>query len=394
MPTTQRTALDGATNEHSSTMSQVAGSQPRNVEKVIESLDYMSVPLQRLIKYDSKSGDNVKQEWTDERYPATSDTLNGAVTATATGIVVANVQRFQRYNLIQVDDEIMWVSAINDGTSTLTVTRGGGIGSTSAAHSSGATVWIVGTATPENVDAAASTTTRGDTFHNFFQIFQHAIKVSDRQNNAGTYLIKGKEYKFEFARQYKIIRREIETSLFRGNRFAGAAGLPSMMGGIPVFVNQHVRDLAGQAFSQLTLMDLWQEVWDDVGPENCARLVICNAVPRRAISSFYGVEREVSNKDRKINLVVDRIETDLGPFDLMDPHFHCPRGLVLTIDPTNYKLRCFAGYGELHESEIPAGGAYKAGMLTADKTLIAMGDRASGKLVNVATSANDYPGLN
>lgn len=398
MPTTIATSFSNTVPAgHSTTMTQVANSQPRNVEALVEMLDYMDTPLARLIKKDSKTGDNVKQEWTDEVHPPVTLGLAEDLDTTETGVDVTTGQgvRLQVYNLIQIDDEIMWVSAMASAD-TATVTRGDNIGSTSASHTTGATIYIIGTATPEKVDAVASAVTRGDSYYNYFQILQKAIEVSERQNNAGNYLIKGQEYSFEQARKYKEMWRDLEINAWRGKKFAGSASLPSTMGGVPSFITQHVTDFSGQAFGVSDLMALISAQWSDVGPENIAKLILANQVPRRAISSFYKTQQNVllTPQDRKISLVVKTIETELGNFDLADPSFHCPPNLLVIIDPSNYKWRNFAGYGELHEGTLPAGGSYLKGMFTCDKTIIAMGDRASGKMTNLSTTVTDYPDLN
>lgn len=378
---------------HSTTMTQVANSQPRNVEALVEKLDYMDTPIARLIKKDGKTGDNVKQEWTDEVHPPVADQLNGAIDGSTTTVNVDNGARFQVYNLIKIDNEVLWVTGI--ATNALTVATRGSMGTSAASHLDDAKVLIMGTATPEKVDAVASVVSRGASYFNYFQILQKAIEVSDRQNNAGSYLIRGKEFPYEQARKYKEMWRDLEIVALNGVPFAGSASLPSTMGGIPSFITKHVTDLSNQAFDQVTLMALIQDIWFDVGPENVAKLIVAGAVPRRAISSFYKNETNIQMRpqDRKVDLVVKTISTELGNFDLMDPSFHINQGLVLLIDPDNYRWRNFAGYGELHETKLPAGGAYQKGAFTCDKTIIAMGDRASGKLINASTTTSDYDGL-
>jgi hypothetical protein len=400
MPTTTRYSFAGTANEHSSFMSQVASSQPRQVEKLYESLDYMEFPMSNLLATDSEGAFAIQQDFTDERFPPVTDVLNGTINNSVTAVVVTNVARFQVYNLIQIDSEIMWVSAITDGTSTLTVTRGGSIGSTAAGHTTGATIYIVSTATPENVPAAASVSTRGDTVTNYMQIFQVALKVSDRQNNAGSYLVgsgkaegPSKEYAWELARKFQEIARQFEQAIWRGAPFAGSASLPSMMGGIPAFITTNATDLAGLPFTDVQIVDQWQNAWNAVGPTNIARMVVAGAVPRRALSSFFKQNVQQKAVDRKVSLVVDEIETDLGTFELMDANFWIPQSTFVTIDPENYTVRNWIGYGAFHKSDLAVDGSYSKGAITGDKTLLCGGNRASVKFTSVSTTASDYPSL-
>jgi len=350
-------------------MTQVANSQPRQVSKLYESFDYMEFPLGNLIETDN--------------------------------VVVTNIARFQVYNLIQIDSEIMWVSAITDGTSTLTVTRGGSIGSTAASHTTGATVYIVSTATPENVAAVASVSTRGDTVSNYMQIFQKALKVSDRQDNAGSYLVgKNKkaeapsgEYAWELARKFREQARDLEQASWRGVPFVGSATLPNTMGGIPAFITTNVTDVASMPFTDVQCMDNAQLAWNQGGPTGMSRMIWAGAVGRRAISSFFKTNVQQQAVDRKISLVVDEIETDLGTFEVAEANFWIPQNIVVCIDPANYKYRNWAGYGDWHKSDLAIDGAYQKGAITGDKTLICGGDRVSWKITSISTTASDYPSL-
>lgn len=400
MPTTTRTSFDGTANEHISTQTQIAGAQPRQVAKLYESYDFMEFPMTNLIDTDSEAAYAVAQEFTDERYPPTTDSLAVAALIGDATIQVANGSKFQVYHLIQIDNEILWVTSI--AANVLTVTRGGSIGSTAAGHVINSVVHIVSTATPENVAAVASVTTVGDTVTNYMQILQKAIKVSERQDNAGSYLVgktkdpfkPSKQYAWEMARQFDVLAREREQAVWRGVPFAGSASLPSTMGGIPAFITTNVTDLAGQPFTPMQVMDAAQTTWDAGGPTNISRMIIAGAIARRALSSFYKVNVQLRQGDKRVSFVVDEIETDLGTFELADANYWIPPALVVCIDPDNYKWRYWGGYGNVHESKLAIDGAYNKGAVTADLTLICGGNRVSWKFTSVATTASDYPNLN
>ncbi len=403
MPTYQRYSSAGTANEHSSTMTQVANSQPRQIEKLYESFDYMEFAISNSISKDDEAAYAVAQEFTDERFPPTTDTLGGAGTDGATNpvaVTVSDGNRFQVYNLIQIDSEILWVESIAGNV--LTCRRGGSIGSVTAAHAAGATVYIVSTATPENVAVVMSSTARGDTVTNYMQIFQHGIKVSERQDNAANYFVgKGganspsKEYAWEMARQFRLVAREKEQAAWRGVPFAGSATLPSTMGGIPAFITNNVLDLAGQPFTPMQVMDMAQLAWSAGGPANMARQLWMGAVARRAMSAYFKVNvQQRAAGDKRISLVVDELETDLGVFEITEANFWIPPALVVCIDPDNYRWRAWGGYGEVHKSNLALDGAYNKGSITCDYTLICGGNRVSWKMTNVATASTDYQPLN
>jgi hypothetical protein len=399
MATIQRYSFAGTANEHSSVMTAVANSVPRQIEKMYESFDYMEFALTNLLGKSNKAAYAIAQEFTDERYPPVTDTLAEALDNSETGVDVTDGNRYQVYNLIQIDDEIMWVTAI--ASNTLTVTRGSSIGSTSATHDSGATIYIVSTATPENVAAVASVTMKGDTVTNYMQIFQHALKVSERADNGGSYLIgSGKaegpsnEFAWELARQFRQVAREREQAAWRGVPFAGSASLPSTMGGIPAFITENTLDLGGQPFTPMQMMDLSQDAWNAGGPAGMSRMIFAGAVARRAMSSFYKVNVQMTPRDRRVSLIVDEVETELGTFELTEANFWIPPALVVCIDPDNYKWRAWGGYGEVHKSDLAIDGAYNKGAITCDYTLLCGGNRVSWKMTDASITATDYPGLN
>lgn len=400
----QRYATAGAAQEHSSFMSQVANSQPRQVEKLYENFDYMEFVISNLIGKSEKAAYAVQQDFTDERYPPITDELAEDLDNSETGIDVTDGSKFQKYNVIQIDDERMWVSAEPSGN-TLTVVRGGSIGSTAATHSNGATIYIVSSAAPENVGAIGSATARGVTVTNYMQLFMRGLKVSMRQEYGGSYLVgKGKaegpshEYAWELARQFRLLAREREMAAWRGQPFAGtgpsSTGLPSLMGGIPNSITENVLDLADQPFTPMQVMDQMQLAWNAGGPTGMARMVYAGAVARRALSSFYRVNIQQGPRDKVISLVADEVITDLGPLMLAEANFWIPPDIVVCMDPDNYKWRAWGGYGEVHKTDLPVDGPFKQGMLTADYTILCGGDRVSWKMTSVATDSTLYPSLN
>src|SRR5437762_1205058 len=92
-------------------------------------------------------------EWLEDTLLPNTDTINDSTytnAVTDTDFVVSNVGRFRVGDQLQVEgsSEIMLVTAINTGTSTLTVVRGYG-GSTAAALANAKVIHILGNAALE-----------------------------------------------------------------------------------------------------------------------------------------------------------------------------------------------------------------------------------------------------
>lgn len=121
-------------------------------------------------------------EWLEDALLPNSDTINDSTYTDATAdttFVVSNVGRFRIGDQIRVSGaaEVMLVTAVNSGTSTLTVVRGYG-GTTASALGNGLTVNILGNAALEGDAADAARFTARSRKTNYTQIFSSTVEVS------------------------------------------------------------------------------------------------------------------------------------------------------------------------------------------------------------------------
>jgi hypothetical protein len=390
MPTTTRTVFGGATgNSFSSTTTQVSGSAIRYVDDQLENLDPDEVPLQKLIGT-GEAVTNRKIEWYDDRLAPTSDTLNGGINAAVTAVVVTNVARFQQYDLIKIEDEVLLVTAITDGTSTLTVAARGTY-STAATHASGVTVEILMPALPENTDTPPSPVTRGDPYFNYCQIADYGFQVSYRENEALYYHMRGKEYNKEVAKKYREAMIDFERLLFHGVAVDASGALPSTMGGFPAYITTNASAMAGAAFSRSDVLNLLQLAFAQVGKANMGKLLVMNSFAKEVLGSFWDAYRTGGMDTRVAANVIDKIATDFGTIDTM-MHYWCPVASMFLIDPKNYSLRPFRG-GQWQDEPLAKSGPYFKGHLYGDYGGEFKGNRAHAKMTGYSTTRGDYPTL-
>ena len=117
-------------------------------------------------------------EWLQDAYPARSDAAaatNITNSTTTTTIAVTTGAKFQVGDVVQLDDEFVWVSSISSNT--LTVVRGFG-GTTQATHESTATAYIRFTARIEGADSSSSPSEEVVSVTNCTQIFHKEILMS------------------------------------------------------------------------------------------------------------------------------------------------------------------------------------------------------------------------
>ena len=169
MATGMRTSLTDTTN------------QKRVISDVIKNIDPRDVPLIWLLgldnekKFQLQNFPSAKIEWLEDTDNPIADQLAEALDNSETGVDVDNATYFHVGDIIQVDDEQMWVSAI--AAPTLTVTRGFG-GTTAATHDDDSPVYIRSNARLEGAESTDSYTTTLTNPYNYAQTMHEEIKVS------------------------------------------------------------------------------------------------------------------------------------------------------------------------------------------------------------------------
>ena len=115
-----------------------------------------------------------KHEWNETALPVRKETSTLAATGT-TSLTVANAYGYQVGDLLQVNSEIVRVTALADAT-TLTITRG--YAGTTAAIQTAQVFYNLGSAAAENAAAPAGTALSSDRLYNYVQTFDRSVDLS------------------------------------------------------------------------------------------------------------------------------------------------------------------------------------------------------------------------
>jgi hypothetical protein len=338
-----------------------------------------------------------KVEWGNS-FLAPHQSATGASIAdgTTTSVTVAtgDGSKFQVNDMIKVESEYLWVTAISSDT--LTVKRGAQ-GTTGAAHTVvGTVIDILGPATVENQDTPIAPIARGSTEYNYPQLFDYGLFLSERDNNTNDYEItKGTKYEAYLAKLMKEAAIDFEKTAILGKRSAeaaatGATATPSTLGGLDYFTNRQY-DMAGAPISENQLMTVAQDLWTAVGEDKMAKTILLGGFMRRAMSSLWNSNRIADVKDTETTLVWKAIDTDFGRLRFVLSRY-IPAGAAYFVNLQDITIHPYKG-GAWKEVRLPSSGPYVKGRFTGDYTIVFRGNAARAKIVNASTSEADYPNI-
>lgn len=354
-----------------------------------------------------KSGQTVNQkrlEWGSQFLAPNQVTLGSAIASGATSIVLAAGEsaKVMVTDLIKVESEVFWVTAINPSNDTLTVQPGMG-GTAPSAHTlnDAATgqprvLDLLAPAAQENADSPIAPIAKGSMEYNLPQLMDYAIQVSNREDNTPTYEFNsGSRYNAYLQKIMKEAAIDFEKNSINGVRGSESSaivgsGTPTTMGGLNFFTPKVV-DLAGSPLSELTLMDVMQGSWERVGLENTPDTLLCGAFVKRAISSLWNSNRYSTVKDTTSTLVWDRVDTDFGPLKFQLSRYINP-GAAFLVDMSDITKHAYAG-GEWKEVVLPSNGPYKRGRFTGDHTIAFKGEQKRVKIANISTNPAAYSNM-
>jgi hypothetical protein len=339
-------------------------------------LDYLGDPL-----YPARQ---TKHEWLDEALNAISSTINeGAEYASGDlTLTVTNGALFRVGDEIQIDDEVLLVTAIS--THDLTVTRGYG-SSTAAAHDDGSTVTILGNAALEGADALTSRETSRTRRANYTQIIKATVDVSGT-TQAVSWIGVPNEYEHQKTLRLKECLWELERCVLRGTTpgttDVGSDTVRRSMQGIMHWFSTNASNASSATMDRDTLDGHIQSAWDN-GARNM-NLLMVNSFQKRKISTFVTPVTHYGPQDNIIRNVVGKYETDFGAMDVMLNH-NVPTDEVWGLDTDLIKVLPLQGRAFGHELLGKTGDAVK-GEIVGEYTIELRNEAAHMRSYGWATS--------
>ncbi len=284
-----------------------------------------------------------KYEWLEDTYRDLVDALNDGEVDTDAAEVTLTVDTgaiFEVGDVIQVDSELMNVTAISSND--LTVVRAFS-GSSGATHDITSVINIRYRARIEGATASASTMTEVTTGVNYSMIFQKTIEVSRTAGLMPYYGMAdpvGYQIQKGVDEQMQALNRAVYRSTGAGE--AGSATVARSMGGLQGFISTNTTAASSAALTEKMIQDELQNCWTGNGVPD---VLFVGAWAKRKIADFFGgyvrTERSesvggieissiLSPLGNTISVVVDRdcqtdvaylVDTSLAGYITIDPLF-------------------------------------------------------------------------
>lgn len=264
-----------------------------------------------------------KIEWIEDDLRATSNSLALSAGTGDTTASVGDASYFAVGDLVKVDSEYIWVSAVNASTNVITVTRN--VGGTQTSHAASATLTIVSNARVEGADTTYGPTTTVDQPYNYTQILEDGVKVTRSAQKLAQYGVTD-----ELARQRdkKLLElwRSLEKALILEDvdlRSAGSATTARFAGSLGAFITTAGNyTTSATTITKANIDTLSKDIYLDGGNP---RILMCHPQTAARIrdlldsSSFVRVSQDESTLGMRIeNVVTQYHELELLPNRHMD----------------------------------------------------------------------------
>lgn len=377
--------------------------QVRNISDIIRMLDWNTAGLLNKFGLNAESkfrlvnGLHTKIEWLEDTMSGRSTTLNeSGYDDSETDMTVTDSTIFKEGDILLIDSELQYISAVNTSTHVLTTVRGFG-GTTAASHSNGATVQKATIARLEGADYTTGHTTTVTNPFNYTQILSEAIKVTGSEMVNTKYgisdtmayhlakLIGGGGGGISVNGRFRAGTLPIllQQTFYHGKRAAGSATAARAMGGFTQYVTTNVSNPAGGSGAPVTRKDI-EDMFEDIFlAGGMPDTLITNSWGVRKISSFYEGSIYTDRSETRGGSRITTIVTDFGEIEVMFDWL-CPTDKMYFVDST--KLG-WTTYRPFQVIDRPVTGDYVAKEVLGEFSFILVNEKAHGYLQNISTTA-------
>lgn len=349
--------------------------QRKEITDAISFIDPVETPLIDWLGFNSANskfkfvGDpNIKIEWLEDTYRALTSTMAASCTSTATSLTVTDGTDFKVGDVIQIDDEYCWTSAIS--TNTLTVERGWG-GTTKATHASDDTITILYNARTEGADADQGPKTDVTQNSNYTMILEESVKVTGSQIAMAQYGI-GDELSYQIRKLLPTLSRFLERACFYGKRTAGSTTTsPRSMGGFDVFItdNTSTTSAANMTLGNMEAVILSAHL-DGGKPDT----LVCSPLRLQTIKDLYDNSGylTIQRDEDTVGMSIGKLQTPWGLMNFRSSRW-CPNTRLYFLDSRYVGMYTYRPWSE---RELPSDGDYRLADLLGEFSLVVAQDKA------------------
>lgn len=316
----------------------------------------------------------VEHVWFEDEMIGDESTVNGAKLVSDTSVVVVDVEPFRVGHVIKIGDELLFVSAINVGTKTLTVTRGYA-GTTAAAIADLAKVEVLFVEGAEGADARAARYKARVRKSNLTQIFDDSIDISGTAKEVTQY---GIDNLYEYEKQKKQLELALQLEKALINGISYESGQVRQMKGIRQWITTNVTNVAG-AITTNAINTLAQKIYDAGGfASGGVYKIMVGAKQKVALSGTDIAKIQLTRMDNKRGQTVDGIVTDFGEFEIVLNQNLAADELFL-VDSNRIAIKPL-GARSFGHTYLGVKGDYDTGMIVGEYTLEFLQEKAHGRL--------------
>ena len=295
--------------------------------------------------------------WLEDAYPVVATTASDStdltdVTATVT-IGVSDGDLFHVGDVVQLDSEYVWVSAISGDV--LTVTRD--FGGTSATHAANVAMYIRYNARLEGADTSDSPWTEFSSNTNASTILQKEVHISRDDILLPNYGVANlKDYRINI--NMDMLMEKLNRIPYHGQRAAGTSTTPRSSGGFGTFITTNATALSGATLLRSHIDTEFQQIFAAGGKTD---LILCDAWFQRKINDFYEGFVTTERSETVGGMMIKQLMHPItGQLVKVVVDRHCPAGYAylldsrwcgyITIDPFFYEELAKSGDYEIGET--------------------------------------------
>jgi len=365
-----------------------------DVSDLVSLVSPYETPLLDALGDAGKEAQSTLHEWIEDELLPNIDTINQTTftpsATTATAIIVGNIGRFRVGDLVRppIGRKLMLVTAINTGTSTMTVTRAYG-GTTAVSLSNTMKLTIIGNAALEGDDRPDPRSTNRLRKRNYTQIFTAAVEVSGsmlaaRRHGAGD------ELDMQKANRLRELLRDLENTAINGvSSIANPQGNASTrrtMGGIIANINSGNQFTvntgaipagsgAGNTdLNEAVLNAAMRQVWENSSAQ--LDIIVVPAALKRRINNFYASARQAPVTQKSFTDLIDVYQSDFGTARIIVSRW-MPADTMLLLDSSRIELLPLAGRTLGYKPQASTGDR-DSGLIVGEYTLEMRNDTAHG----------------
>ena len=331
-------------------------------------------------KFDFVNTDGKNYRWLEDTYVAETDVAATGLSSGATAVTFTptSLTIYQPGDLIKIDDEIMWVSAVASGIPT--ITRGWG-DTTGATHADGATATFVGRARIDGDTADDSPMTEVTSSTNYTQIYQRTIEIARTKQKMAQYGISDPMGR-EIDKKMDELLISLNKLPYFGEKYVGTnAALARTAGGMKTFITDNTAEKSSATLTRAMMDDMLQDIYDDGGDTD---LILTGAFQQRQINDMYEgfvtTDRVETVGGIKIHQLMNPITG--GMIDILVDRA-CPSDELYLLQSSEL---AFYGFDPFFFEDLAKVGDAEKGQVVGEYGFVVRSDKWHGYLGGLATS--------